>query len=242
MSKQTKINIACPKCNYEQDFVMWESINATLNLELKKQLFNGELFRLTCSKCEKSSNIIYNLLYHDMEKAYMIFLLPDCFIPDEFFVDDPIGKLIEKSLKSSYCRRIVFSLDELIEKILIFDEELDDIAIEGLKYLIQRMEYEDTGSFGQFIFSGSFVNDEKERFLEFRSFFLNTPKKRVHLDKPIVKISPWSTYEFNAKEIAKKLPRRKAEEDQWLKVDYLSLSKGQFLAKNYNKLTQELTS
>ena len=67
-------SVTCPSCGHQQDFVAWESLNATLNPLEKEQLLTGTLTRFTCEKCKESVDVVYPLLYHDMEKQFMVWL------------------------------------------------------------------------------------------------------------------------------------------------------------------------
>lgn len=132
MSKIYKETITCPNCNKKQDFTCYGSINATSDPDLKQALLNRELTNFVCQKCHNETHVSYDLLYHDMQKKIFIWLK----YPDEIgqiSIDRRTDPMFE--LAHDYQFRIVTSINDLIEKILIFDEGYDDLAIEVVKVL-----------------------------------------------------------------------------------------------------------
>lgn len=124
--------IICKKCNTVINVTTWNSINAELNPDLVQQVFDHTLFRPRCPKCKTVYSINYNVLYHDPLNKFMIYrlvernerkevnLLNDCTCSNN-------------DLLSNYKLRIVYSENELVEKITIFKENLNDIYIEIIK-------------------------------------------------------------------------------------------------------------
>jgi len=132
MSIFYKVEIACPWCKTSQSVEIWDSVNVTLSPDFKGLLVKGELNVLRCDKCGIRTEIPNYLLYHDIDKQVMIWLMyprEDGSIPVELApTEDLFGQFPKE-----YRFRIVRSRRELIEKILIFDDELDDRIIEVLK-------------------------------------------------------------------------------------------------------------
>ena len=136
MTKLSTIVLACPECHAEQEFTIYDSVNVSLNPEAKKRLINGELMVFTCDACGCQVEMVYPILYHDMEKKLMIWMEPDGQLtPAEH---DKRRVLYDTSLDDSYLYRIVSSREELVEKIMIFDDDLDDKPLEMLKYYIRE--------------------------------------------------------------------------------------------------------
>jgi len=75
------------------------------------------------------------MLYHDMTNKLMIWMDPEGQI-DPNGLDK--GKFLFARLDESYRYRIVSTREELVEKISIFDDELDDKPLEMLKYYIRE--------------------------------------------------------------------------------------------------------
>lgn len=144
MSKIIEEKVVCPKCGKEQTIKRYESVNVTLEPELKDVIKSGYFFAFTCEECGVKIPMIYPCLYHDMENKKMIWLVPDC--PREQV--EEINKVnsskdMPEDLSYGYQNRIVKNVDSLREKILIWDEDLDDRIIEILKVVyISQMEEE----------------------------------------------------------------------------------------------------
>ena len=145
MSKISEETIKCPKCGKESKFVMWSSINTVLNPEMKKKVLTGEIFKFKCNKCGCEARINYSSLYHQMEDRIMIYYVQDkedyesaC----NMFSGEDMPEIFEDLMAEKYLYRIVTSPGELREKIIIFDNGLDDRVIEIAKifYIGQAKE------------------------------------------------------------------------------------------------------
>ncbi len=124
--------LACPQCGKKTETLMWQSINVSLDKLLKKKLLNGELTTFVCKYCNHTCPIQHDLLYHDMKKEVMIHLK----FPDSNGKIVMESKPLEATAKmlGVYRLRWVTSWDHLLEKIAIFDDDLDDRAIEMIKF------------------------------------------------------------------------------------------------------------
>ena len=136
MSKINEETIKCPKCGKESKFVMWSSINTVLNPEMKKKVLTGEIFKFKCNKCGCEARINYSSLYHQMEDRIMIYYVQDeedyesaC----KMFSVEDMPEIFEDLMAEKYLYRIVTSPGKLREKIIIFDNGLDDRVIEIAK-------------------------------------------------------------------------------------------------------------
>ena len=67
MSKRGLITLNCPKCHSNFEKEVWQSINVTIDPNLKKELRDYKFFLYTCPKCGFEFVSYYNFLYHDME-------------------------------------------------------------------------------------------------------------------------------------------------------------------------------
>jgi hypothetical protein len=134
MSLSKQEIIKCTYCGNEQLFVIWSSINVTVDPSLREQLLDGSIVTFNCSNCNKSIHIENNVLYHDMDKYFAIWLK----YPGEngsSKVDDLANPLVSILPDNYLCRRVE-SYQELVEKILILEDGYDDYAIELLKLFI----------------------------------------------------------------------------------------------------------
>lgn len=137
MSRAVEESIRCPSCGNEQPFVLWQSLNVTLDPEKKQELLEGRLTRFTCGKCGQYTEVVYRLLYHDMERRLMVWLVPPD--PDGPPAEEPAEALsgpIGQDMRSTYTFRRVASRNELVEKVHVADAGLDDGLIEILKLMI----------------------------------------------------------------------------------------------------------
>ncbi len=128
MSKCETIKGKCPICLLEQDVTLWNSVNTSLNPELKPKVLSQDILRLKCSGCKGILMLGYPLLYHDMGRQLMISFAP---APQERMPSPP-------PFMGDYQLRVVRSPNHLVEKILLFDAGLDDRAIEIIKLGVCR--------------------------------------------------------------------------------------------------------
>ena len=122
--------IKCSKCGEEQKFRMWQSINTSMPFA-RKDIISGKLFELKCNKCGKTTRVIYPILFNDLEHQVMIQYVP----PENIETVLPYVEIITRMGSRA---RIVTSINELREKAMIFESNLDDRVIEVLKLIAMR--------------------------------------------------------------------------------------------------------
>jgi hypothetical protein len=76
MSSMQSHDLQCPQCGNTQEVMVWDSINVTLDPELKETLFAGEVNLFVCEKCGKKAFISAPLLYHDMTLEFCVQYYP----------------------------------------------------------------------------------------------------------------------------------------------------------------------
>ena len=146
MSINSKQSIKCPKCSHLNDVTVWSSITSDDSIDLKKELLSAKINMFRCDNCSHTALLSNPLLYHDKSKKLMISFTP---------CNDNVQKLdlfnnIKKTSKESgelnnledYNLRFITNYDTMLEKILIFDNELHDKVIEVLKVLVLMQEPE----------------------------------------------------------------------------------------------------
>lgn len=139
MSKISIKSFTCPKCGYKGEFRMYDSVNVSLNPSLREKVLNGEIFQWECPKCGETLSVIYDLLYHDMDKEFQIYYsLTNC-----IGINKMINDMLTKYPGMRKLCRTVDSLNALKEKIYIFESSLNDIAIELAKVVIKHERQED---------------------------------------------------------------------------------------------------
>lgn len=130
-----KKRIVCPKCNETTEARLFTSINVTNHKDLRANTMNESLFKWKCSTCGYSARLTYPVLYNDMKKRFMIYLIPRI---DHFQLAD---KALEEEFKNlkHINKRIVPDFNTFKEKIFIFESGLDDMAVELTKLAISKI-------------------------------------------------------------------------------------------------------
>jgi hypothetical protein len=159
VSRAQRQPLTCPSCSAEHSFVCWSSLNVTLDRDRKQELLDGSLFIFTCPGCGAKTLVSYPLLYHDMEKQFMVWLIPQP--PGEDTAPAHPGDIDEvgRSFSDTYRLRTVRELIDLKEKILIFDAGLDDRAIEAAKLALSKQIPEDHLPPGSRIFFSEVIRE-----------------------------------------------------------------------------------
>lgn len=137
MSIQKTIKVTCPGCHAESDFPMWQSINTAVDPGMKEAVRNKQAFRFCCPHCSEENIVDYSFLYHQPEEKWLIQYDKDDESANEFLSmvteeDSSLRQFIE----DGYVIRLVRSQNELIEKLFILDEGLDDRLVEIYKVLV----------------------------------------------------------------------------------------------------------
>lgn len=72
MSKCTQRTLTCRKCHKEFEATIWESVNVSLDPELREKFIFDQLYVFKCPHCGEIHYIPYPILYHDMEHKFMV--------------------------------------------------------------------------------------------------------------------------------------------------------------------------
>ncbi|MDR0439086.1 MAG: CpXC domain-containing protein [Methanocalculaceae archaeon] len=175
--------IICPKCGKKQNFIMYPSVNVSLDPDLADKYLDGNLSILTCEDCGFSGIVEYPILYYDIEKKFSIF-----FSPDKTDHEAKIPDVLPVHLLPGMCLRLVHSSDDLREKIFIFRDLLDDRVVEIVKdSILREMNVRHEAKIPDYLYYAQDMFDCENRFLIF------VPKKDEKYLGPI-KI-PFGTYE-----------------------------------------------
>lgn len=132
MRPEVKI-ITCPKCGEKQNFTIYPSINTSSNPDLAEKYLEGTLTTLTCEKCGFSGVVEYPMLYHDLDKRFSVF-----FVPDSSDREEKLPNVLPSHLLPEMRLRLVHNAADLREKIFIFRDLLDDRIVETVKDSILR--------------------------------------------------------------------------------------------------------
>ncbi len=122
--------ITCPKCSQVQSHTIYEQISAFNEPALKTKILRNEMFRFICNHCGHQLTLLYPSLYHDAVHGFMVYLIPT---QDQ----QRIGKIELDALMNEYLElkttRTVRIPNQLAEKIIIFENKLDDRLVELVK-------------------------------------------------------------------------------------------------------------
>lgn len=134
MTRQRSLDLDCPKCATRQPVALYDSINVSLEPGLREKLLNGEINSFRCEKCGERAFIPVPLLYHDMNKAFMVQFYPfegaqhREFLA-QFTKDGEIAAVdgLPRKIREGFKRiQIVFDMGELI-RYVIFRERLYEL-------------------------------------------------------------------------------------------------------------------
>lgn len=121
--------IICPKCGHAQSTQIWNTVNVTVDPELKQLALNDGLNVFECDSCGWREALDRDLLYHDSDRRVMIWLMhTDESVPP---LGPEISGLTGESGDSHL--RLVRSRRQLLEKIRTFENGLDDRILEVVK-------------------------------------------------------------------------------------------------------------
>lgn len=134
MANEIKKMIACPRCNTSTQATLYTSINVTNQPQLREKVLDGSLFKWVCKDCGYSARLTCPVLYNDMKKRFMIYLIPRV---EHFQLAD---KNLEEDFKhlKHINKRIVPDFNSFKEKVFIFESGLDDMAVELTKLAISE--------------------------------------------------------------------------------------------------------
>ena len=131
MSLGAPHNLQCPHCGNEQETMVYDSINVTVDPELKTKLLAAEINMFDCAKCGKKSFINTSLLYHDMSQQFCVQYFPAESLenPDFFNPFNADGSLSDMDIpdaiaeSSAYIAKphIVFDISEMINYVIFRD-------------------------------------------------------------------------------------------------------------------------
>ncbi|MCD8180415.1 MAG: CpXC domain-containing protein [Firmicutes bacterium] len=146
MSLNLKQNVRCPQCGQMSEVTVWNSITVKDSEDLKQDLLRGKINMFNCPSCSYRALMPTPMLYHDEEKRLMISFTPcsDPVLKQQLF--DNMRKASKESGElekmEGYNLRFVADYNELLEKILIFDNNMSDKTIEVIKLMILSQDIE----------------------------------------------------------------------------------------------------
>ena len=132
MSIPRQVTITCPYCGKNFSATVFASVNTDYSKDLPRRIIDGTWFDSVCPNCQKTVSFNYDMLYHDMNHHAMIWLVCRKNNPDyQKKVDE-----IRETPHSGNTTRLVFSKEELREKVACLEKGRDDRVIEICKYFM----------------------------------------------------------------------------------------------------------
>ena len=146
MSICDKETIKCPACGEVSDLTVWQSITVSDSPDVKADLLKGKVNMFICNACGQKALFPAPILYTDTEKKLVISFSPQNTNEARARIFEEIKKSSQNSgeLKNypDYNLRFVTTYNELLEKILIFDNGFNDKPIEVIKLLVLAQDSE----------------------------------------------------------------------------------------------------
>lgn len=140
MSINSKQSVKCPQCGQMSDITVWNSITVSDSPDLKNDLLSGKVNMFHCPSCGHTALMPTPMLYHDESKRLMISFSPtnDAVLKQQLFdnVKSSSRESGELERLIGYNLRFVTDYNELLEKLLIFDNGFNDKAIEVIKLMV----------------------------------------------------------------------------------------------------------
>jgi predicted RNA-binding Zn-ribbon protein involved in translation (DUF1610 family) len=133
-SERDRVEFACPQCGMQIAFDAWTKVNGRDDPEVAEGIVDGSFCEFTCPTCGYTAHLSHPCLYLDpIHRACVYSVQGDQMrqgveslfesLEDDDGIDGPSGSV----------RRIVFSREELADKVAALSEGLDDRVLELLK-------------------------------------------------------------------------------------------------------------
>jgi CpXC protein len=149
MSTWFEESVCCPLCSLEQNARLAKGLHVARAPEVRDQIFARTLHAITCRGCSSVFVVQRPLIYTDMERKHWLqVVMPDerirwpeyeravDAIYDRAFTGSPLARELSERMRI----RLVFGLEELREKLVLWAANLDDRAIECMKLDLVRRE------------------------------------------------------------------------------------------------------
>ena len=133
--------VTCPKCGQKTAVDIMCSVNSKSEPDVRDTLFDESFFRWKCKKCGFTTKLLHPLLYSDIDNRFMVYFIPN--VERSQIIDEKLEK--EFSDLSNIKKRVVPSINALKEKIALFENHYDDLAVELSKHAVAEVVAKSTG-------------------------------------------------------------------------------------------------
>lgn len=187
MAEVRQQKLVCPQCKKEIVINVWDKVELPYDMQQRDRVLQNKFFKVDCNGCQFSFTIAYKCQYNDMERKYLLWVAPA--------MDEKSQREIEaynqqlraderlRLAQGGYRYRIVRNDNELREKVIIFDEGLDDRFIETLKIVYVPLIKNKMGEGTQI--TGIFFDRKKTGGYQFIVTFDNKPPMSANVNMDI---------------------------------------------------------
>lgn len=128
------VHCRCPKCGTEGEMQTYPSVNSSEDPSLRLKVLDGSAMAWTCPCCGHVQYRQYELLYHDPQSKFMIWMIPGGKMDVTL---EQYGKRLYSMLPEYVCRKVDNPL-RLAEKIQILEQGASDVVMELAKLVIKH--------------------------------------------------------------------------------------------------------
>ena len=129
MSIPMNITVNCSKCAHPIQATAFQSLNTNYADNIAKRIISGDLFEVKCPKCGDISHLHYDMLYHDINRKAMIWLINK----DTEKYETRVAEARSTNVIPYKTTRIVEDMNALREKVACLESNRDDRIIELCK-------------------------------------------------------------------------------------------------------------
>lgn len=125
--KSILVELQCPYCGYKTHKKSEQFIVSQFESKFRNQILQDEFFHHECPCCHKQLSFLHTCLYQDHKHKFIILLEPQ-----------PQEQCPEFEEDTQLVKRFVNTINDFKEKILIFEDDLNDLAIECIKWKLRN--------------------------------------------------------------------------------------------------------
>ena len=132
--------VSCPSCGHDFEGRFVRGANASRSAALREAALAGTLNRPACTACGKTHDTDATVVYADPERGHWIMVAHHGDLARWAEIEKAGLTAFRTSLETAVGRdfanvrvRIVFDLDELRERLIVWDADLDDAVVECVK-------------------------------------------------------------------------------------------------------------
>ncbi len=141
MAEKAEKIVTCPKCGERSTVNIIVSVNTKSDPWVRKKIMDESFFLWKCKKCGRNTKMLHPLLYSDIERQFMVYYIPK--VSRSQIFDDNLES--EFSDLSDVRKRVVGSINAMKEKIVLFENESNDLAVELSKLAVSEVLAKSTG-------------------------------------------------------------------------------------------------